>query len=598
MKKYILFLLTFCYLIGSNLLYAQSGCGDPVSGNYYCSENPGACPFDFSQGFPVFYLPATFVDDGSCIYDGVDENGDGIPDNSLQGCESPGYYNYNSNFVVFDPASYVNTYADQQSEICIPFTYGCTDSAACNYNTNANADDVSNPCILPLGCDTCSGETDGTGTVVDNDADDDGVCDADEIVGCTDNNPGGDGTPIACNYNPSATDSDNSLCTYPSENYLDCDGNCNNDTDEDGVCDEIEVSGCQDEDACNYNASATDTGSCTYPIDLYGVDYVDCSNECLNDTDGDGVCDEIEVSGCTDGAAETNGGIACNYDASATDDDGSCEYPWDDCPNQQLLESFGDYNQGNIDPQSNNWIGWDNSNSGVDIVDFSMSTYLGDSQSILVEQDDDLIWDFDDVNAGSGQVIFHMYIPSDDNAGAYYNMLHDYAAANSNWAFQVFFAPASSSEQSYVDLDQPVYFDAVYDTWVQVRHEIDIDNDTISLYYNGDLITSWTFSTGSTGFSLVLDALNLYGFCTGTPCNGFTYYDNIEIGTRRVDFFVEENIMVELKAIIKLEEVHLSQTMNYCQAYNLPIGLLINFGSKSLEFKRIFNINHFEKQRL
>ena len=76
------------------------------------------------------------------------------------------------------------------------------------------------------------------------------------------------------------------------------------------------------------------------------------------------------------------------------------------------------------------------------------------------------------------------------------------------------------------------------------------------------------------------------------------YYDNIEIGTRRVDFFVEENIMVELKAIIKLEEVHLSQTMNYCQAYNLPIGLLINFGSKSLEFKRIFNINHFEKQRL
>ena len=47
---------------------------------------------------------------------------------------------------------------------------------------------------------------------------------------------------------------------------------------------------------------------------------------------------------------------------------------------------------------------------------------------------------------------------------------------------------------------------------VQVRHEIDIDNDTISLYYNGELITSWPFSTGSTGFSSVLDALNLYGF--------------------------------------------------------------------------------------
>ena len=50
--------------------------------------------------------------------------------------------------------------------------------------------------------------------------------------------------------------------------------------------------------------------------------------------------------------------------------------------------------------------------------------------------------------------------------------------------------------------------------------------------------------------------------------------------------------MVELKALIKLEEVHLAQAMNYCQAYNLPIGLLINFGSRSLEYKRIYNVNH------
>ncbi len=70
------------------------------------------------------------------------------------------------------------------------------------------------------------------------------------------------------------------------------------------------------------------------------------------------------------------------------------------------------------------------------------------------------------------------------------------------------------------------------------------------------------------------------------------YYDNIPIGTRRVDFFVENNIMVELKAISKLEDIHLAQAMNFCQAYNLPIGLLLNFGSKSLEFKRVYNINH------
>lgn len=67
------------------------------------------------------------------------------------------------------------------------------------------------------------------------------------------------------------------------------------------------------------------------------------------------------------------------------------------------------------------------------------------------------------------------------------------------------------------------------------------------------------------------------------------YYDNIEIGTRRVDFFVENIIMVELKALIMLEDVHLAQAMNYLEAYKVEIGLLINFGSRSLQFKRVHN---------
>ena len=74
------------------------------------------------------------------------------------------------------------------------------------------------------------------------------------------------------------------------------------------------------------------------------------------------------------------------------------------------------------------------------------------------------------------------------------------------------------------------------------------------------------------------------------------FYEGEHIGTRRVDFFVEEQIMVELKALINLEDVHLAQAMNYCQAYNLPIGLLINFGSKSLQFKRVYNVNHPENK--
>ncbi|MCA0366115.1 MAG: GxxExxY protein [Bacteroidetes bacterium] len=79
--------------------------------------------------------------------------------------------------------------------------------------------------------------------------------------------------------------------------------------------------------------------------------------------------------------------------------------------------------------------------------------------------------------------------------------------------------------------------------------------------------------------------------------NMLIYYEGVEIGTRRVDFFVEDCIMVELKAIIQLEEVHLAQAMNYCQAYGLPIGLLINFGSKSLDFRRVYNLNHPENTK-
>ena len=66
-------------------------------------------------------------------------------------------------------------------------------------------------------------------------------------------------------------------------------------------------------------------------------------------------------------------------------------------------------------------------------------------------------------------------------------------------------------------------------------------------------------------------------------------YKDEQIGTRRVDFLVEDIISVEIKAIIKMENVHLAQAINYLEAYNLEIGLLINFGAKSLEFKRLIN---------
>ena len=113
---------------------------------------------------------------------------------------------------------------------------------------------------------------------------------------------------LACNYNPEAEgDAD---CVFP-ETFYDCDG-CINDADGDGVCDELEVPGCTDDLACNFDINATeDDGSCEFPAQYYTCDG------CINDTDGDGVCDELEVPGCTDA-------MACNYNVEATDEDGSC----------------------------------------------------------------------------------------------------------------------------------------------------------------------------------------------------------------------------------------------------------------------------------
>ena len=117
--------------------------------------------------------------------------------------------------------------------------------------------------------------------------------------------------------------------------YVDCNNECLNDNDGDGVCDEDEVAGCTDPGACNYNPEATDQLiPCDFPEEGYGCDdacLTDDDNDGIcnafdacpldgdNDADGDGVCANDEIEGCTDS-------VACNFYALATEEDGSCAY--------------------------------------------------------------------------------------------------------------------------------------------------------------------------------------------------------------------------------------------------------------------------------
>ena len=370
-----------------------NGCTNPFACNYneFVTDDDGSCEFLSCIVFGCIqigacnYDPEANYSDGSCEYlscqgclnpsaCNYDETATiaGICDyTSCVGCTDPAADNYDATATIegsceylgctsftacnYDPNANVN---DGSCEFlsCV----GCLNSAACNYDENATQ---SGSCVYPIPGFNCDG------TCIDTDMD--GVCDADEVLGCTDEtalNYDADATedagncvlpvlgctdPTACNYDASANTNDGSCdfescygclnenacnydagalysdaaeCVFADANACEsCEGGAVvlNDADGDGVCDADEVSGCQDATACNYNEAATDDdGSCDVPV--AGCEVCVNGASAAIDTDGDGVADCDEVAGCTDA-------MACNYDTSATDDDGSCDVPVAGC---------------------------------------------------------------------------------------------------------------------------------------------------------------------------------------------------------------------------------------------------------------------------
>lgn len=270
----------------------------------------------------------------------ISENGQCVMTTSGENCNAP---------VLVLSGDEVDMIHDDGSTVTLSessVSYGCMDEDYAEYDSAATLDDES--CSTLLGCtwpDACNYNAEAG-------ADDDS-CEFDSCVGCMDE--------VACNYDASATLS--GACTYAAL-YEDCDGNCINDADEDGVCDEIEaigVEGCTDPDATNYNPNATDDdgscytyteAGCTIPsatnydpdANVQGVpvaDYCDfpwndsssmpapsqpsaaedCADAlaCNYSASASGYTECDYCLGCMDSGA-------CNYDAGALYDDGSCSY--------------------------------------------------------------------------------------------------------------------------------------------------------------------------------------------------------------------------------------------------------------------------------
>ena len=298
----------------------------------------------WNSGTPCDLTPDLDYDGYECVFASMSPDVDGRLDILYQRDFEPGLHvRGDEDFVSLNDMVHLQIPLDQLSG-CVLIA-GCTDPEACNYDSGSTLDDGS--CnYLCIGCtDPSACNYDFLATTDDDSClfnDDCGVCGGDNssCVGCT--NPDAcnydataiveDGScdyscigcidPEACNYDPEASISLEDSCVYP--DIVDCDGNCLVDTDGDGVCDELEIVGCGISTACNFDSSATDEDItlCVYPGDA-------CDDQDANTT-GD-----TYDSNCTCIGQGPQPGcmnpVACNFDMNADYSDGSCLFPGDPC---------------------------------------------------------------------------------------------------------------------------------------------------------------------------------------------------------------------------------------------------------------------------
>ncbi len=405
---------------------------------------------------------------------------------------------------------------------------GCTYSSASNYDPEATTDDGSciltatNPCpsdidgdgitatsdlLILLGnfsvyCESTGGCTDPDYSEYDPTAlEDDGSCLTLIVPGCTD--------PEFVEFDPFANANDGSCvelivlgCTY--DDYLEYDAAANTD---DGSCATLIQLGCTDEAACNYNANAnTEDGSCLtldacgmcggpgaiYECGCFEVPSGDCDcngnqldalgvcgGGCEQDADQNGVCDDLE--GCTDPSA-------CNYDASVTINDGSCDFFCFSCADQLLLETFDDYDPSvPLTAQSNaGWVTW---SGGVATAEDPFVVFNGNDGALPLSLPQDVVFP---IGIVGGRVLVQFTVLAD--SALYYNF-QGYTTPGQEWTAWVYVdvnGTLSLTNELTGESVQVPGFPLGQET--VLTHIVDLDANTIELFLGNELVATLPYS--------------------------------------------------------------------------------------------------------